>query len=66
MAPHANCQALRYSEFIQIRDEHIAARAHHRWLLRGSSEGSFAADWSQAENEFDRELVAVLNLGLAA
>ena len=66
MAPYVNCQALKYHDFLMIRDERIAARAHHRWRLRGSPEGSFEADWYYAEKEFDQELVAGLNLGTAA
>jgi len=55
-----------YSEYLQFREEDVAARAHRRWLLRGSPEGSFDLDWFRAEAEIDQQFLAGLELGIAA
>ena len=65
MARNANCQAMKYLEFLLVRDKHIAERVHSRWL-RGRSEASFAAEWFRVETEFDQQFFAALDLGIAA
>ncbi len=54
---------IRYSDFEQLRDEHITELAHMYWLLRGCPEGSPEVDWVKAEMEVDREILAEMDLG---